>query len=201
MSEVKYPAGVRPFTQNVRKSGTSKKKSNIKIAAGNRGMDFESGINETNTYYAEKGLCCVTKRPTPINVVKVDYSKGALITRAYFETQSTTDYNGVYKGHYIDFEAKSSHSKASFPLANIAKQQIEHLERVIAHGGIAFFLVNMVLHHEVYLLKADFVIEFYRKRTRASIPYEEIKKNGYLVQEGFRPRYDYLPVLEEVFLK
>ena len=90
MSDFKYPPGVRPFAQNERKSPTSKKKRNLKIAAGNRGMDFESGINETNLYYAEKGLCCITKRPTPINVVKVDYSKGATITQAYFETQSTT---------------------------------------------------------------------------------------------------------------
>ena len=201
MSEVKYPAGVRPFAQNERKSPVSGKKRNLKIAAGNRGMDFESGINETNQYYSEKGLCCITKRPTPINVVKVDYSKGATITQAYFETQSTTDYNGVYKGHYIDFEAKSSHSKTSFPLANIPLQQIEHLERVIAHGGIAFFLIHMVARKEVYLLKADFVIAFYHNHTRASIPFDDIEKNGFLVPEGFRPRYDYLPVLEQVFLK
>ena len=201
MSDFKYPPGVRPFAQNERKSPTSKKKRNLKIAAGNRGMDFESGINETNLYYAEKGLCCITKRPTPINVVKVDYSKGATITQAYFETQSTTDYNGVYKGHYIDFEAKSSHSKTSFPLANIPLQQIEHLERVLLHGGIAFFLIHMATRNEVYLLKADYVISCYRNRTRASIPFEDIEKNGYLVKEGFRPRYDYLPVLEEVFLK
>ena len=201
MSEVKYPAGVRPFAQNDRKSATGKKKYQPKIAAGNRGMDFEAALNDTNAYYAEKGLCCITKRPTPINVVKVDYSKGATITQAYFETQSTTDYNGVYQGHYIDFEAKSSHSKTSFPLSNIPLQQIEHLERVIAHGGIAFFLINMVQHNEVFLLKASYVIDFYRNHPRSSIPYADIKENGALVPEGFRPRYDYLPVLEATFLK
>ena len=201
MSEIKYPAGVRPFAENTRKSASNKKKYTPKIAAGNRGMDFEAGINETNAYYAEKGLCCITKRPTPINVVKVDYSKGATITQAYFETQSTTDYNGVYQGHYIDFEAKSSHSKTAFPLSNIPLQQIEHLERVLAHGGIAFFLLHMVQRREVFLLTAEFVIRFYREHPRASIPYADIKEHGYLVPEGFRPRYDYLPVLEAVFLK
>ena len=199
MSEVKYPAGVRPLVQNARKNPA--KKYTPKIAAGNRGMDFEDGINQTNQYYTEQGLCCITKRPTPINVVKVDYSKGATITQAYFETQSTTDYNGVYKGHYIDFEAKSCHSKTSFPLSNIPLQQIEHLERVIAHGGIAFFLINMVANQEVYLLKAQYVIDFYRSRPRASIPFDKIKENGHLVPTLYRPRYDYLPVLEEVFLK
>ena len=67
----------------------------------NQGMDLEEMINISNEYYKDKKLCLITKRPTPINVVKVDYSKGALITNAYFEKQSTTDYNGVYKGYYI----------------------------------------------------------------------------------------------------
>ena len=201
MSEVQYPAGVRPLVQNDRKKPSSKKKYAPKIAAGNRGMDFEAGINETNLYYSEKGLCRITKRPTPINVVKVDYTKGAVITQAYFETQSTTDYNGVYKGHYIDFEAKSSHSKTSYPLANIPKQQIEHLEAVIAHGGIAFFLIHFALTDEVFLLKASFIIDFYHQKTRASIPFATIRQEGYPVKIGYRPRYDYLPVLDEVFLK
>jgi recombination protein U len=82
-------------------------------------MGFEADINESNAYYLEHDLCLVTKRPTPINVVKVDYTHGAKITQAYFETQSTTDYNGVYQGHYLDFEAKSTQSKTSFPLHNI----------------------------------------------------------------------------------
>ena len=201
MSPIQYPPGVKPFAQNERKTQTGKKKYKPKIAAGNRGMDFEDGINQSNTYYLEKGLCCITKRPTPINVVKVDYTKGSVITQAYFETQSTTDYNGVYKGHYIDFEAKSSHSKTSFPLANIPLQQIEHLERVIAHGGIAFFLIRFVHSQEVYLLPASYVINFYRERPRASIPHEEIEKHGYRVEEKFQPRYDYLPLIDEVFLK
>ena len=201
MSPVNYPSGVRPLTQNVRKKGTTSKKKALKVAAGNRGMGFEESLNETNRYYAEKNLCCVTKRPTPINVVKVDYTKGAIITQAYFETQSTTDYNGVYQGHYIDFEAKSSRSKTSFPLSNIPPQQISHLERVIAHGGIAFFLIEMAAHREVYLLPAQYVIDFYHRRERASIPYEAIKENGHLVPEAYAPRYDYLPVMAEVFLK
>lgn len=201
MSVVSYPPGVKPLTQNERKTQSVKKKYKLKIGPGNRGLDFEAGINETNAYYAEKNLCHITKRPTPINVVKVDYSRGSIITQAYFETQSTTDYNGVYKGHYIDFEAKSSHSKTSFPLANIPKQQIDHLEKVIAHGGIAFFLIRLALTEEVYLLPAQYIIDFYHERKRASIPHEEIRNHGYKVAEKYLPRYDYLPLIDEVFLK
>ena len=199
--EIHYPAGVKPKQITPKKKASEKKPRVLRVAAGNRGMDFESAINQTNDYYAEKGLCLITKRPTPINIVSVDYTHGPKITNAYFETQSTTDYNGVYQGHYIDFEAKSTRIKTSFPLANIPPQQIAHLEKVILHGGIAFFLIHWQAHKEVYLLPASYIIEFYHKKERSSIPYEEMKKNGYLIKEGYRPPYDYLPVLEEVFLK
>ena len=73
---VRYPAGVRPLVQG--EGATKKKKGSpkLKVAAGNRGMDFEAAINEANAYYLEKDLCLVTKRPTPIRVVKVDYEHG-----------------------------------------------------------------------------------------------------------------------------
>ncbi len=162
-------------------------------------MDFEDAINSSNDYYRDKGLCLITKRPTPINIVKVDYSHGAIITQAYFETQSTTDYNGVCEGRYIDFEAKSTRSKTSFPLANIAPQQIEHLQRVISQNGIAFFLIHFELLGETYLLPAQNVISFYKERPRASLPLDYIKENGKAVKEGFLPRFDYLPVLKYLF--
>ena len=164
-------------------------------------MGFEAEINQSNDYYREKGLAVFYKRPTPINIVKVDYNKGAKITEAYFETQSTTAYNGVYKGHYVDFEAKSIRGKTSFPLANIPPQQINHLKQVLTQGGIGFFLIDFATKNQVYLLRADYVIEFYEKRERASIPIEDIAAHGKEVPMGYRPRYDFLPLIDELFLK
>ena len=108
---IKYSNG-KSYTPNLVKKTDDKKTVSLKrhLSSANRGMDLEGDINSSNEYYKEHGLCLITKRPTPINVVKVDYSKGAIITNAYFEKQSTTDYNGVYKGHYIDFEAKQTKS-------------------------------------------------------------------------------------------
>ena len=80
------------------------------LSAANRGMSLEEDINLSNDFYRDSGIALINKRPTPINIVKVDYSRGARITDAYFEKQSTTDYNGVYKGRYIDFEAKNTKS-------------------------------------------------------------------------------------------
>ena len=111
---IKYPNGLK-----IEKKTVKSTQKNSLIKAGNRGMGLENDINLSNEYYKNKGLCLINKRPTPINVVKVDYSKGARIIDAYFEKKSTTDYNGVYKGRYIDLEAKSTHSKTSLPNSNI----------------------------------------------------------------------------------
>lgn len=195
---VKYPSGIK---MDVEATPVKKKEKKHIESAANRGMGFEADINDTNAYYLEKEMALIYKRPTPINIVKVDYTKGAKITQAYFEAQSTTDYNGVYKGHYIDFEAKSTRSATSFPLSNIAPQQVRHLRNVKKHGGIAFFLINCYAIGEVYLLDAEFVCDFYETKPRKSIPISVIKEKGHLVKEAYRPRFDYLPLVDEVFLK
>lgn len=196
--KINYPGGVKP-TKIIENKETSPKKRHI-LSAANRGMVLENEINDSNLYYREKNMAIIYKRPTPINIVKVDYSRGAIITQAYFETQSTTDYNGVYKGRYLDFEAKSTKSKTSFPLSNIAPQQIDHLEKVIEHGGIAFFIISINPLNEVYLIDAKYICNFYREKPRKSIPVESIKEHGHLIKEGYHPRLDYLPLVDEFFL-
>ena len=171
------------------------------LSAANRGMSLEEDINLSNEYYRDMGIALITKRPTPINIVKVDYSKGARITDAYFEKQSTTDYNGVYKGKYIDFEAKNTKSETSFPLSNISEHQIVHLRNVIKHGGIAFFIICFQIKNEVYLLDASFVIEFYEKGGRKSIPYSVFKEKGVLVKQDYTPRLHYIDAVETLYFK
>ena len=199
---IKYSNGKSYSPKEIKKS-EDKKSVSLKrhLSSANRGMDLEEDINISNEYYKEKGLCLITKRPTPINIVKVDYSKGAIITNAYFEKQSTTDYNGVYKGRYIDFEAKQTKSKTSFPLANIPSQQIDHLKCVLAQGGIAFFIIEFVTLDEVFLLDASYVIHFYEHGERKSIPHEKFLEVGHKIKRGFAPRLDYLPVVEEIYCK
>ncbi len=193
---MKYPKGVIPP-----KEIALKKKVRItkKGTEANRGMVFEADINSSNDYYLKIDRALISKRPTPINVVKVDYSNGAKITQAYFEKQSTTDYNGVYRGKYLDFEAKSTQSTTSFPLHNIAPQQVEHLERVIRHNGIAFFLINFALLNLTYLLPAQYICVFYREKPRKSIPLSAIKEHGILIKEGILPRYEYLDAVDQYY--
>ena len=194
---IKYSNGLN-FTKIPKKSPQLSRKSSS-FSHGNRGMNLEGDINLSNEFYKSKGLCLITKRPTPINVVKVDYSKGAVITNAYFEKQSTTDYNGVWKGRYIDFEAKSTLKTTSFPLANISHHQIEHLKNVLKHNGIAFFIIEFARLEKVFYLDAKYVIDFYENSERKSIPFGEFLIHGYEIKKGYAPRLDYLVILEEIY--
>ena len=196
---MKYPNG-KKYVKN-EEAANEKKEHRTILSAANRGMSLEEDINLSNEFYKEQGVALITKRPTPINIVKVDYSKGARITDAYFEKQSTTDYNGVYKGRYIDFEAKNTKSRTAFPLSNISEHQIIHLKNVIKHGGIAFFIISFELMNEVYLLDASFVVEFYEHGTRKSIPYDVFKKEGVLIRQDYTPRLHYIDAIDALYFK
>ena len=195
---MKYPNGKKYVKSNEVKA---EKEHRSLLSAANRGMSLEEDINLSNEYYRDMGIALINKRPTPINIVKVDYSRGARITDAYFEKQSTTDYNGVYKGKYIDFEAKNTKSETSFPLSNISEHQIVHLRNVIKHGGIAFFIICFQLKNEVYLLDASFVIEFSEKGGRKSIPYNIFKEKGVLIKQDYTPRLHYIDAVETLYFK
>ena len=89
----------------------------LKQSAGGRGMSLENDLNKTNEYYLQLDKAVIHKKPTPIQIVQVDYPKrsAAKITEAYFKVPSTTDYNGVYRGKAIDFEARKHARRLPFP--------------------------------------------------------------------------------------
>ena len=93
-------------------------------------MNLEYDLNITNEYYRTIAKAYIYKKPTPIKLVKVDY-KHNKINEAYFDMPSTTDYNGLYKGKYIDFEAKETTNKTSFPLNNIHCAPIKTFRKYI----------------------------------------------------------------------
>ena len=198
---IRYPNGTAYKATAKKERQHRKDKVELSMSASNRGMDLENDINLSNEYYRNQHLALITKRPTPINIVKVDYSKGARITDAYFEKQSTTDYNGVYLGRYIDFEAKNTKSKTSFPLSNIEPHQIEHLKMVLEQGGIAFFIIQFELLGEVFLLDAKEVIDFYEHGDRKSIPHNVFLEKGVKIKQGFSPRLYYLDAIQEKYFK
>jgi len=184
---MKYPSGI--------KLNTTKN-----ITYDNRGMNLEADINITNQYYIEKNIAFIYKKPTPIQVTKVDYSKNnAIIKEAYFKEPSTTDYNGLYKGKYIDFEAKETESKTSFPLSNIHLHQIKHLENIINNYGIGFVIVRFNKLNKTFLLLGKDLISFISNNTRKSIPLNYFEEKAYLIEEKYIPRVDYLKIIDLLY--
>lgn len=168
------------------------KKNGFKNYA-NRGMTLEAELNDSNKYYLENDIAVVYKKPTPVKVVKQVNEK---IVNAYFEKPSTTDYNGLYEGKYIDFEAKETKS-TSFPLNNIHPHQIKHLENVLKHGGICFLIVRFTKINETYLLFAKDFIFFIENESRKSIPLSYFKEKGYLIKDKLMPKVDYIEIVNK----
>ena len=165
------------------------------IEYGNRGMTLESDINSSNNYYLENDIAIIHKKPTPTKVIKLE---GNRIKDGFYEIPSTTDYNGIYKGKYIDFEAKETRSKTSFPLNNIHKHQIIHLEKVNKHGGISFIIIRFTSINKTYLIfSKDFIYYFEKNKNKKSIPLSYIEEKGFLIKDGYNPVIDYLNIVDK----
>ncbi|MCK0472074.1 Holliday junction resolvase RecU [Halalkalibacter sp. APA_J-10(15)] len=199
---IHYPNGKR-FNQGNVVNNASKKRSKPTTLYSNRGMTLEDDLNMANQYYLADGRAIIHKKPTPVQIVHVDYPKrsAAVIKEAYFKQASTTDYNGVYRGRYIDFEAKETKNKSSFPLSNFHEHQVDHMEQVIQHDGIAFVILRFSFAEEIYLLEAKHLITFYRKKEtdRKSIRKKDIEIYGHLIKIGYHPRIDYLEVIDSIY--
>lgn len=183
-----------------------KKTTPVAVTGSNyngRGMSLEKDLNDSNLFYAETMRALIYKKPTPIQVVRVDYPKrsSAKIVEAYYKTPSTTDYNGIYRGKPIDFEAKETHSKSSFPFTSIHRHQISHLKKVLYHGGIGFFIIRFTAYDETYLLDAKLLIKLYEEGSRQSISYSMVKQEGSLIAQGLTPRLRYLDNVDQIYFK
>lgn len=176
----------------------------MKTNYSNRGMTLEKELNLTNKQYLNDNIAIIHKKPTPIQVVKVDYPKrsAAKITEAYYRSSSTTDYNGVYKGYYLDFEAKETKNKQSFPLNNFHEHQIRHMKQAGEHGGICFTIVRFSTSDEIFLFDSDFLFKWwdqqYLNEGRKSIPLSAIKEESYQIPYGYNPRIPYLKIIDHL---
>lgn len=177
------------------------KKNNINVISyGNRGMDLEALINDANKYYLDNDIAIIYKKPTPIQINKVTYKGGKPeVIKGSFKEKSTLDYVGLYRGKYLDFDAKKTLNKTSFPLENVHYHQVEHIRRVLRHNGIAFLIIEIV--GEIYLLPGNTLIDFIDNEKRKSIPYDFIKKNGYIINYTYSPVIDYIKVVDKLYFE
>ena len=196
---IRYPNG-KPYVPSAQNQLASQKQKTY----SNRGMTLEEDINHSNTYYLSTGKAVIHKKPTPVQIVNVDYPKrsAAVIKEAYFKQASTTDYNGVYKGRYVDFEAKETKNKTAFPLSNFHQHQIEHMKQVHEHNGICFVLLRFSITDEVFLMDAAMLFshwETMKNGGRKSIKKEEIEKQGTHIPYTYQPRIDYIKIIDKMY--
>ncbi len=182
---INYPFNIQNLDEN-----------NKTISYKNRGLSLEKMINDSNKFYVFINKALIYKKPTPIHIVKTN--KQNTITEAFFERPSTTDYNGIYKGKYIDFETKETKSKTAFSLKNIQENQIEHILKVDEMGGISFIIVYFTSLNKIFIYFAKDLRDFLSKNQRNSIPIEEFIKNGKEIKITISPVLNYLTFVDDL---
>lgn len=194
-----YPNG-QPYTGSKQAS-----KPNMSLGTSNRGMTLEGDINVANQYYLEIGRAVIHKKPTPIQIVKVNYPDraAAKITEAYFTQASTTDYNGLYDGRYIDFDAKETANKQSFPLKNVHAHQVEHLRHIHTQQGLAVFIIRFTVRQETFVIPATLLFQYWDNQDtgRKSIPYDAFVEQGILITPGLQIQAPYLDAIDQLLAK
>ena len=195
---MKYPRGVRAPNSNYQ--------ANKQVQYGQRGMTLEKDLDRTNQFYLDSKKAVIHKKPTPVQIVNVDYPSRnkAKITEAYFKVPSTSDYNGIYKGRYIDFEAKQTRNKTRFPFINIHAHQVEHMRQCHLSGGIVFLIIKFTVHDEVFLYPFEHFVkhwDHFLNNGRKSITYEDIKNESIILPMKYNPRYDYLAAVDEFYIE
>jgi len=195
---IRYPNG-KAYRQPSHSKSKSTKFANVNF--GDRGMSLEAELNSSNTYYLENDIAVIHKKPIPIQIVKVDYPNrsAAVIREAYFQQASTTDYNGVYRGRYLDFEAKETKSKTAFPLKNFHEHQIEHMRKCLAQDGICFVIIRFAVLNRLFLLTATDLFHYWDHQAdggRKSIPLTDIEKLATELHYHINPLIPYLDAID-----
>ncbi|MFB5192670.1 Holliday junction resolvase RecU [Alicyclobacillus fastidiosus] len=165
----------------------------------NRGRSLETMLNMTNSQYRRNNWALVDKIPTPIKKLR-DYSRGTFI--AVWESKSSVDYQGVYNGRALVFEAKMCREEKRFPLANIHDHQIAYLEQAEQQGAITFLIIDFSKLDEVYLVPGQYVVKYWHNAQageRKSIPIEAIRELGMRVRTGRGVILDYLAVVDKLW--
>lgn len=185
---IQYPYGMRKKQPTTQQNDTR-----------GRGMTLESDINQTNESYRFQNKAIVHKKPTPVQVVHVDYParNKARITEAYYRHASTTDYNGVFMGKALDFEAKETKNKTLFPLSSLHQHQIDHLKAVTEHGAIAFLIIRFTALDETFLIFATDMFNYIETHKSRSLPLNWMRQTGVLIRQTYHAPCDYLPIIEQ----
>ena len=151
-------------------------------------MLLEGIINKTINFYKEKEIGIFHKKELPITFSKIDEQKGKFtLVDGIIKNKSTADYYGCHNGSFYAFEAKSTKLN-SLPLANIKEHQMQYLEDIQKHGGIAFYIIYFNKFNQFFKLYPESL----KKLERKSISLEFAKENGILLELTYPGILDFL---------
>lgn len=133
--------------------------------------------------------------------MKVLKGKGGRVLNGFYETKSTVDYDGVYKGRAIVFEAGSTENSTRFDLKNIAQHQLDYLEKAEKMGAIRFFLIEFSKDKSVFVAPLSVIQSYvgvsHQPKDKKPIPRTDFDIYGYLAEQTKRAPIDYLQYVDE----
>lgn len=164
----------------------------------NRGMSLETLINHANAQYMSQGMAVIHKRPTPVKIMR---TQGTRITAAVLESKSTVDYEGVYRGRSLQFEAKQTKVETRFDLDNIHEHQVSHIRACERQGAVTFIIMEFTKRNQIFYVPGKMVVEAWLEAARGgrrSITYDDISAMCYVLQSGRGVVLDYLAVVDRI---
>lgn len=164
-----------------------------------RGMFLEKILNKTINFYEQEQLALFHKKNVDIIFQSVSQNNNALkLENAFLSRKSTVDYYGVYQGKFIAFEAKSVEGNL-LPFKNIPPHQINYLDKVIAHGGIGFFIIFFKESEKFFLLDHSHMQFLYHNQK--SLSFNKAEQLGYQLELYYPGILDFLPIIKKHFQK
>lgn len=156
----------------------------------NRGMLLEKIINNTINHYSKNRIAFFNKKTLNIKFKAVKHQNAqAQIDAGYIASKSTVDYYGLYQGHYISFEAKSTELD-HLPWSNIQLHQHQHLKLIKEFGGWAFYLLLFKKYNRIFLIDVD--LFDLQDNNKKSISLKEIENNALELELIFPGIIDFL---------
>lgn len=163
----------------------------------NKGMLLEQLINITILDAIKKDIAIFHKLNVPVNISKIRKNGSSiLVEKAYIEKKSTTDYYGIFRGVFVTFEAKSTH-ESSMPFSNIKKHQWDYIDKIVKHGGIAFFVFGYMNENRYFIIDTS-ILQNINSR---SISIDEASKFGYELDLEYPGKLSIFKFLEEKIKK
>ncbi|WP_342269166.1 Holliday junction resolvase RecU [Spiroplasma endosymbiont of Aspidapion aeneum] len=140
----------------------------------NRGMFLESVINNSIENNKDNNNYLLAKTSVTNKIISIDTDN---FVKAKLLKNDFCDYIGVYKGTYLEIEAKETELEY-FNLSNIKKHQFKKLTNVSKHNGVALIFIYFHENENIYVVDIKQFIELNIRK----IPLEWFNENCYSVK-------------------